>query len=73
MVRHIDYVRGLVGVDHIGIGSDLRGMSHYSAGFGEEAHFEAIAAALTEAGYGAEDVAKIMGGNFVRVWREVTR
>jgi membrane dipeptidase len=73
MVDHIDYVKRLVGVDHVGIGSDLRGMSSYTAGFGEEARFDAIAEALLDRGYSPSDVEKVMGGNFVRVWSEVTR
>jgi membrane dipeptidase len=73
MVRHIDYVKRLVGVAHIGIGSDLRGMGSYSEGFGEQANFEAIVEALLEEGYTEEDVGKIMGGNFIRVWEAVTR
>ena len=73
MVDHIDYVKTLVGIEHVGIGSDLRGMSSYTEGFGEEARFDAIAKALTERGYSKEDVERVMGGNFVRVWREVTR
>jgi membrane dipeptidase len=73
MVDHIDYVKTLVGIDHVGIGSDLRGMSSYTEGFGEEARFDAIAEALTERGYSPSDVEKVMGANFVRVWREVTR
>jgi len=73
MVRHIDYVKNLVGVDHVGIGSDLRGMSSYSEGFGEEADFRAIAAALLARGYSDEEVGKIMGGNFFRVWEAVAR
>ncbi len=73
MVQHIDYVKELVGVDHVGIGSDLRGMSRYTEPFGREANFRAIAAALLARGYSDEEVGKIMGGNFFRVWQEVTR
>lgn len=73
MVRHIAHVKALVGVDHVGIGSDLRGMSAYSEGFGEEARFDAIADALRASGFTSEEVDKVMGGNFVRVWTEVTR
>jgi membrane dipeptidase len=73
MVRHIDYVKHLVGIEHVGIGSDLRGMSRYSEGFGEEAHFEAIEQALAEAGYSTEEIDEVLGGNFIRVWNEVTR
>lgn len=71
MVRHIDYVRRLVGIDHVGIGSDLRGMSRYTKGFGEEANFRAIAEALLAAGFSDEEVGKVMGGNFMRVWKQV--
>ena len=73
MVRHIDYVKKLVGIDHVGIGSDLRGMRSYSDGFGDEARFEAIREALRQAGYSDPDVSLVMGGNFFRVWEEVTR
>ena len=72
MIRHIDHVKQLVGVDHVGIGSDLRGMGSYTEGFGEEANFRAIAAALLERGYADEEVGKIMGGNFFRVWQAVS-
>ncbi|MCP4725891.1 MAG: hypothetical protein GY863_12685, partial [bacterium] len=71
MIRHIDYVKVLVGIDHVGIGSDLRGM-RYIPEFGEEANFRAIAEALIEFGYSKEDVGKVMGGNFFRVWQEIT-
>lgn len=71
MVRHIDHVRDLVGVDHVGIGSDLRGMSYIDA-FGEEANFRAIAYGLMDAGYSDDEIGKIMGGNFFRVWEEVS-
>jgi membrane dipeptidase len=73
MLDHIDYVKKLVGVDHVGIGSDLRGMSKYTAGFGEEARFDAIAEGLQARGYSPGEIEKVMGENFVRVWREVTR
>jgi len=72
-VDHIDYVKTLVGVDHVGIGSDLRGMSKYTAGFDEDARFDAIAEELQARGYSPGDIEKVMGENFIRVWREVTR
>ena len=72
MVRHIDYVKTLVGIDHVGIGSDLRGMGSYTEGFGSEADFTAIAKALLHHGFSDSDVGKVMGGNFFRIWKEVT-
>ena len=70
-MSHIDYVAALVGVDHVAIGSDLRGVPSYTEGFGDDANYHAIAAALLERGYSDDDVGKIMGGNFFRVWQEV--
>lgn len=70
MIRHIDHVREVAGIDHVGIGSDLRGLGRYAEGFDEEANFHALAAALLEHGYTAIEVGKVMGGNFFRVWEE---
>jgi membrane dipeptidase len=72
MVRHIDHVKRLVGVDHLAIGSDLRGMEYIDA-FGEEANFRAIIEGLLDAGYSDDDVGKVMGGNFFRLWQQVSR
>src|SRR5690606_24147751 len=70
MVRHIGHVRQLVGVDHIAIASDLRGMSYIEA-FGEEANFMAIVEGLIEADYTDDEIGQIMGGNFFRLWQQV--
>lgn len=70
MVAHIDHVKNLVGVDHVSIGSDLRGMS-YIPEFGEEANFRAIVDGLMDAGYTDEEIGKVMGGNFFRLWEQV--
>ncbi len=70
MVAHIDHVKNLVGVDHVAIGSDLRGMS-YIPEFGEEANFRAIVDGLIDAGYTDEEIGKVMGGNFFRLWEQV--
>ena len=72
MVDYIEHVIALAGANHVGIGSDLRGMGSYSDGFGEDAEFRAIAAELLDRGHSDEAVGKIMGGNFFRVWRTVT-
>jgi len=72
MVRHIDHVRKLAGIDHVCIGSDLRGMS-YVKEFGEEGNFTAIVEGLISAGFTDEEIGKIMGGNFFRLWQEVAR
>lgn len=71
MVRHIDHVRRLAGIRAVGIGSDLRGMSAYTEGFGEEADFRAIADGLLAFGFTDDEVGQVMGGNFMRVWQTV--
>ena len=71
MVDYIEHVIEVGGIDHVGIGSDLRGVSMYSKGFGEEANFRAIAAELISRGHSDEDVGKVMGANFFRIWETV--
>ena len=72
MVDYIEHVIRVGGIDHVGIGSDLRGVSSYVEGF-ENANFHAIAVELIERGYNDEDVGKVMGGNFFRVWETVSQ
>jgi membrane dipeptidase len=72
MVDYMEHVVKIGGIDHVGIGSDLRGISRYVEGFGEEAQFHAIALEFLKRGYSDEDVGKVMGGNFYRVWLEVS-
>lgn len=71
MVDLIEHVIDVAGVDHVGIGSDLRGMSSYAAGFDEAANFRAIAQELMNRERSDDEIGKIMGGNFFRVWQEV--
>ncbi|WBL77908.1 dipeptidase [Bradyrhizobium xenonodulans] len=77
LMRHCNHIRRLVGIDHLGIGSDLvRGVGsasyyEYMAEFGVDANFRAIADGLLAEGYSVEEVGKVMGGNFFRVWEQV--
>jgi len=71
MVDFIEHVIVVGGIDHVGIGSDLRGISSYSKGFDKSANFLAIAAELIDRGYSDEDVGKVMGANFFRIWQTV--
>ncbi|MDH3611928.1 MAG: dipeptidase [Gammaproteobacteria bacterium] len=72
MVDYIEHVIKIGGIDHVGIGSDLRGISRYVIGFDEEANFHAIAEELLRRGYSDSDVGKVMGGNFFRIWQTVS-
>ena len=72
LVDNILYVCGLVGVDHVGIGSDFNGTPPIrrveTAG-----DLPRIGACLSEAGLSDHDVAQIMGGNFLRLFKQVVR
>jgi membrane dipeptidase len=69
-VAHIDHVVKLVGVDHVGIGSDWDGISSVPAGLEDVSRMPALTAALLERGYSDQDVKKILSGNFLRVMRQ---
>jgi len=69
-VAHIDHVVKLVGIEHVGIGSDWDGISTVPAGLEDVSRMPALTAALLERGYSEQDVKKILGGNFLRVMRQ---
>jgi membrane dipeptidase len=60
----------LVGVDHVGIGSDWDGISTVPAGLEDVSRMPSLTAALLERGYSEQDVKKILSGNFLRVMRQ---
>jgi membrane dipeptidase len=69
-VNHIDYVVKLVGIDHVGIGSDFDGGGGLSDCV-DVADFSKITDELVKRGYSQKDIDKIWGGNFLRVFKEV--
>jgi membrane dipeptidase len=72
IVRHIDYVVGLMGVDHVAFGSDFDG-ALISEELGGAAGLPKLVAALRDAGYDDEAVAKITHENWLRVLRATWR
>ncbi len=69
---HIDHVVGLVGVDHVGLGSDFDGVGPTTpTGLRDVSYFPNLIRILLERGYTDEEIAKIFGGNTMRVWGEV--
>ena len=71
-IEHIARMIRAVGVDHVGIGTDMDGITPASfVSYEDYAEWPSIAATLIARGYSREDVAKVMGGNFLRVYREV--
>lgn len=71
LIDHIDYIAKLVGVEHVGLGSDFDGISVTPLEMDDVTFLPNITKKLLERGYSIEDVKKILGGNFVRVFKQV--
>ena len=67
IVDHIDHIKKLVGVDHIGIGSDFDGVQITTADLATIAELPNLTKELLRRGYTESDVNKILGGNMLRV------
>jgi membrane dipeptidase len=70
IVDHIDHVVKLIGVDHVGIGTDFDGGGGVD-GCDDVSDMPRITEELVRRGYSEEDIRKIWGGNLMRVFREV--
>jgi membrane dipeptidase len=71
-IEHIVRMIRAAGVDHVGIGTDMDGISPPAfVSYEDYTEWPSIAATLLARGYSRDDVAKVMGGNFLRVYREV--
>jgi membrane dipeptidase len=70
LVDHIDYVMRLIGIDHVGIGSDFEGGGGVT-GWMDAGETANVTVELVRRGYSEEEIRKIWGGNLLRVWREV--
>jgi len=74
LIDQIDHVAKVAGVDHTGLGSDFDGVSgQLPEGIDSAADLPKITVALLERGYSAADCDKILGGNLLRVFREVEK
>lgn len=72
VLDHIDYGVKLIGVDHIGIGSDFDGVAgQLVEGLRSVADYPNLVVGLQARGYSDSDIRKILGGNLLRVWSEV--
>jgi membrane dipeptidase len=70
---HIDHIVKLVGVDHVGIGSDFDGVQAVPADMKSVADLPNLTRELLKRGYSEADIDKILGGNMLRVMEEVAR
>ncbi|QPG06278.1 dipeptidase [Salinimonas marina] len=72
VLDHIDYVVKLIGVEHVGIGSDYDGVGDtLPTGLKDVADFPNLVQGLLDRGYSEADITNILGRNFLRVWEEV--
>jgi membrane dipeptidase len=70
LADHFDYLRGKVGENHLGIGSDFYGGIN-PPGLEDASKFPDLIAELVARGWSDTALAKLMGGNFIRVWKAV--
>jgi membrane dipeptidase len=71
IVDHIDHIVKLVGIDHVGIGSDFDGVQAVPADMKSVADLPNLTAELLKRGYTEADIDKILGGNMLRLMDEV--
>ncbi|MCM1502861.1 MAG: dipeptidase [Bacteroidales bacterium] len=71
IVDHIDHAVEIAGIDHVGLGSDFDGIGVTPSGMEDAGCFPVIFEELRARGYTEEDIAKIAGGNFLRLWNDV--
>ncbi|HEY3250540.1 MAG TPA: dipeptidase [Ignavibacteria bacterium] len=71
LVDHIDYIVKLVGIDYVGLGSDFDGGVYSPNELYDATCYPVITKKLVERGYKEEDIRKILGLNFMRVFKQV--
>ncbi|MEO5897608.1 MAG: dipeptidase [Vicinamibacterales bacterium] len=70
---HIDHIRKVAGIDHIGIGGDFDGITQVPQGLEDVSTYPALTAELLRRGYKDEDVKKVLGLNVLRVLRSAEK
>ncbi|MCF8237262.1 MAG: dipeptidase [Saprospiraceae bacterium] len=74
VAKHVDHVVQLVGIDHVGIGSDFDGVGdNLPTGLKDVSQYPNLIYLLLKKGYSEQDIEKICSGNVLRVWSEVER
>jgi membrane dipeptidase len=72
VLDHFDHIVDLVGIDHVGIGSDYNGVGDtLPIGLKDVSSYPNLVAGLLRRGYSEEDIRKILGENLLRVWTAV--
>ena len=66
---HIEHIRDIAGVDHVGLGSDFDGIPTYVEGLEDVSTFPALLMELARRGWTDEELGKVAGENLLRAWR----
>ena len=69
VANHIDHIRKVAGIDHIGLGGDFDGITSVPQGLEDVSTYPALTAELLRRGYSDDDVKKILGLNILRVMK----
>lgn len=67
LLNHLDHIVRLIGVDHVGMGSDFDGITSAPKELNDVTDYPLITKALLERGYAKKDIEKILGKNFLRI------
>jgi membrane dipeptidase len=73
LVDHIDHIVKVVGIDHVGLGSDYDGITYGPKQMPDVSGFPYVTQELLNRGYNTGDIKKILGGNFIRVLGEAEK
>ena len=71
LIDHIDYIKKLVGVNHVGLGSDFDGAGSFPRGLEDVSKLPLITYHLLKRGYSKGEIKKILGENFLRVFKKI--
>lgn len=69
LMKHFDHIVKLVGVDHVGLGSDFDGINSAPKQLKTVLDYPQFTQALIARGYSDKDISKVLGGNFLRVYK----
>jgi membrane dipeptidase len=70
VVRHVEHVREVAGVDHVGLGGDYDGTSTLPEGLEDVSGYPRLLTALADRGWSDADLGKLTSGNVLRVWSD---
>lgn len=69
LMQHFDHIVKLIGINHVGIGSDFDGINSAPQGLSTVLDYPNFTKALIARGYSNKDIKKVLGGNFLRVYK----